>query len=79
MGGGCDTKHYVPDVYLMSIILFLGTFLISVVLKDFKNSLFFPAKVRIIIILLLQYNRPLVQYSGIRENGPGPLRSFSLP
>ncbi|XP_048487153.1 sodium bicarbonate cotransporter 3 isoform X3 [Plutella xylostella] len=48
-GGGCDTKVYVPDVYLMSIILFLGTFIISIYLKDFKNSLFFPAKVRQII------------------------------
>lgn len=43
-GGGCDTKVYVPDVYLMSIILFLGTFTISIILKDFKNSLFFPSK-----------------------------------
>ncbi|XP_045511248.1 sodium bicarbonate cotransporter 3 isoform X2 [Colias croceus] len=48
-GGGCDTKVYVPDVFLMSIILFLGTFAISIILKDFKNSLFFPAKVRQII------------------------------
>ncbi|KOB71446.1 Sodium-driven chloride bicarbonate exchanger [Operophtera brumata] len=48
-GGGCDTKTYVPDVFLMSIILFLGTFIISVILKDFKNSLFFPSKVRQII------------------------------
>ncbi|XP_041988515.1 sodium bicarbonate cotransporter 3 isoform X4 [Aricia agestis] len=48
-GEGCDTKVYVPDVFLMSIILFLGTFIISVILKDFKNSLFFPAKVRQII------------------------------
>lgn len=44
-GGGCDTKVYVPDVFLMSIILFLGTFIISVILKDVKNSLFFPSKV----------------------------------
>ncbi|KAJ2944546.1 hypothetical protein O0L34_g3894 [Tuta absoluta] len=48
-GGGCDTKVYVPDVFLMSIILFLGTFIISVILKDFKNSLFFPSKVRQVI------------------------------
>ncbi|KAG8223167.1 hypothetical protein J437_LFUL000333, partial [Ladona fulva] len=49
IGPGCDTPHYVPDVFLMSVILFLGTFLISVVLKDFKNSLFFPSKVRSVI------------------------------
>lgn len=47
-GDGCDTKIYVPDVFLMSIILFLGTFVISVILKDFKNSLFFPSKVNIL-------------------------------
>ncbi|PSN36093.1 Sodium-driven chloride bicarbonate exchanger [Blattella germanica] len=46
IGAGCDTPHYVPDVFLMSILLFLGTFLISVQLKDFKNALFFPSKVR---------------------------------
>ncbi|XP_044752342.1 sodium-driven chloride bicarbonate exchanger isoform X2 [Coccinella septempunctata] len=43
---GCFTPTYVPDVFLMSIILFFGTFLISVQLKDFKNALFFSSKVR---------------------------------
>lgn len=46
MGAGCDTPHYVPDVFLMSIVLFIGTFIISVQLKDFKNALFFPSNVR---------------------------------
>jgi len=45
MGDGCDTPHYVPDVFLMSLVLFFGTFIISVHLKDFKNALFFPSKV----------------------------------
>ena len=45
VGDGCNTPHYVPDVFLMSIILFMGTFLLSVELKDFKNALFFPSKV----------------------------------
>ncbi|XP_069698390.1 sodium-driven chloride bicarbonate exchanger isoform X4 [Periplaneta americana] len=49
MGAGCDTPHYVPDVFLMSIILFLGTFLLSIQLKDFKNALFFPSKVRQVV------------------------------
>nr|XP_037866591.1 electroneutral sodium bicarbonate exchanger 1 isoform X3 [Bombyx mori] len=48
-GEGCHTKEYVPDVFLMSIILFLGTFTISIILKDFKNSLFFPSKIRQVI------------------------------
>ncbi|KAJ8686552.1 hypothetical protein QAD02_022346, partial [Eretmocerus hayati] len=49
VGDGCNTPHYVPDVFLMSIILFMGTFLLSVQLKEFKNALFFPSKVRQII------------------------------
>jgi solute carrier family 4 (sodium bicarbonate transporter), member 10 len=48
LGPGCDAPEYKPDIFLMSIILFLGTFLLSVVLKDFKNSLFFPSGVRIL-------------------------------
>lgn len=46
MGPGCNTPQYASDVFLMSILLFLGTFIISVQLKDFKNALFFPSKVR---------------------------------
>ncbi|CAH0556897.1 unnamed protein product [Brassicogethes aeneus] len=45
-GPGCFTPNYTPDVFLMSIVLFLGTFLLSIHLKDFKNALFFPSKVR---------------------------------
>lgn len=44
-GPGCNTNPYVADVFLMSVLLFLGTFLISVQLKEFKNALFFPSKV----------------------------------
>ena len=40
---GC---HYVPNAFLMSVILFFGTFLISFHLKNFKAKSFFPAKVR---------------------------------
>ncbi|XP_074042921.1 na[+]-driven anion exchanger 1 isoform X2 [Leptinotarsa decemlineata] len=43
---GCFTPPYASDVFLMSILLFLGTYLISTHLKDFKNALFFPSKVR---------------------------------
>ncbi|XP_054006026.1 sodium bicarbonate cotransporter 3 isoform X8 [Hylaeus anthracinus] len=49
MGDGCNQPHYIPDVFLMSIILFMGTFLLSVELKDFKNALFFPSKVRQVV------------------------------
>lgn len=57
-GGGCDSKVYVPDVFLMSLILFLGTFILSVILKDFKNSLFFPSKV----ISYRLFNRMLIKF-----------------
>ncbi|CAG9862745.1 unnamed protein product, partial [Phyllotreta striolata] len=43
---GCFKPAYAPDVYLMSILLVLATFIISIHLKDFKNALFFPSKVR---------------------------------
>ncbi|XP_039308126.1 electroneutral sodium bicarbonate exchanger 1 isoform X5 [Solenopsis invicta] len=49
VGDDCSVPQYVPDVFLMSIILFMGTFLLSVELKDFKNALFFPSKVRQVV------------------------------
>lgn len=48
-GTGCDTPNYVPDVFLFSFILFISTYIISVILKDFKSASFFPAKVRAVI------------------------------
>ncbi|XP_035906905.1 sodium-driven chloride bicarbonate exchanger isoform X7 [Anopheles stephensi] len=45
-GADCDKPEFVSDVFLMSIVLFLGTYIISVILKDFKNALFFPSVVR---------------------------------
>ena len=43
---GC---HYNPNAFLMSVLLFIGTFLISWHLKAFKAAPFFPAKVRTVI------------------------------
>lgn len=48
-GEGCYPPQHVPDVFLMSIILFFGTFILSVQMKDFKNALFFPSFVRQIV------------------------------
>nr|AJO70014.1 sodium bicarbonate cotransporter isoform NBC5 [Cherax destructor] len=45
-GNGHECEHYYPDVFLLSLTLFFGTFLISVYLKDFKFATFFPTKVR---------------------------------
>uniref|UniRef100_A0A8C5GQU1 Anion exchange protein n=1 Tax=Gouania willdenowi TaxID=441366 RepID=A0A8C5GQU1_GOUWI len=40
---------YVPDIALMSLILFFGTYICSMALKKFKTSRFFPTKVRKLI------------------------------
>ncbi|XP_062705779.1 electroneutral sodium bicarbonate exchanger 1 isoform X25 [Aedes albopictus] len=45
-GYDCSKPEYISDVFLMSIILFIGTYIISVILKDFKNALFFPSNIR---------------------------------
>lgn len=45
IGLDCD-KLDTSNVFLMSVLLFLGTFVISTILKDFKNALFFPTVVR---------------------------------
>ena len=42
-GDGCS---HGDDVFLMSLILFFGAFLISIVLKQFKNSGYLPGAVR---------------------------------
>lgn len=43
VGNSCS---YVPDITLMSFILFLGTFLCSMTLKKFKTSRYFPTTLR---------------------------------
>ena len=45
-GPGCATPEYVPNVFYLSCILFAATYTISIALKEFKNSPFFPTKVR---------------------------------
>ncbi|XP_078263811.1 electrogenic sodium bicarbonate cotransporter 1-like isoform X2 [Rhinoraja longicauda] len=46
VGASC---HFVPDVTLMSFILFLGTYTCSMTLKNFKTSPFFPTRIRKLI------------------------------
>ncbi|XP_072402529.1 electroneutral sodium bicarbonate exchanger 1-like [Diabrotica undecimpunctata] len=43
---GCFVPQHAPGIFLMSVLLFIGTFVISVQLKNFKNVRFFPSKVR---------------------------------
>lgn len=38
---------YVPDITLMSFILFFGTYACSMALKQFKTSQFFPTTVSV--------------------------------
>ncbi|XP_053096090.1 electrogenic sodium bicarbonate cotransporter 1 isoform X3 [Pangasianodon hypophthalmus] len=45
-GGSCG---FVPDITLMSFILFMGTYTCSMALKKFKTSRFFPTMVRKLI------------------------------
>lgn len=45
IGNDCS-KPEAANIFLMSIILFLGTFTMSILLKDFKNALFFPSTIR---------------------------------
>ncbi|XP_041816371.1 electrogenic sodium bicarbonate cotransporter 1-like [Chelmon rostratus] len=44
-----ETCGYVPDITLMSFILFFGTYTCSMALKQFKTSRFFPTTVRKLI------------------------------
>ncbi|KAM9338293.1 electrogenic sodium bicarbonate cotransporter 1-like [Symphorus nematophorus] len=44
-----ETCGYVPDITLMSCILFFGTYTCSMALKQFKTSRFFPTRVRKLI------------------------------
>jgi len=50
VGPGCAPPPvYVPDVFLFSVILFVSTYVISVILKEFKTASFFPARVRSVV------------------------------
>ncbi|KAH0953671.1 hypothetical protein HN011_005095, partial [Eciton burchellii] len=71
VGDGCSATQYVPDVFLMSIILFIGTFLLSIQLKNFKNALFFPSKVRQVVsdfaVIIAIFSMSIMDYLvGIR-------------
>ncbi|ESO05115.1 hypothetical protein HELRODRAFT_78329 [Helobdella robusta] len=49
LGAVCDNDNYVsavPDVFLLSFLLFFGTFSIAFTLRTFRNSPFFPSLIR---------------------------------
>lgn len=66
MAGDCFGSPYASPIFQMSFILFFGTFLISTVLKDFKNRLFFPANVRQVIsdfaVIIAIFSMTLLDY-----------------
>jgi len=48
IGDACNDPHItgaVPDVFLLSVILFLGTFTVAMTFRMFRNSRFFPTVV----------------------------------
>ncbi|OWA51813.1 Sodium-driven chloride bicarbonate exchanger [Hypsibius exemplaris] len=49
IGIGCNTPHYVPDAFLLSVLLFFGTFIMSRILKNAKTASYGPARLRQII------------------------------
>ncbi|TRY61887.1 hypothetical protein TCAL_09266 [Tigriopus californicus] len=60
---GC---HYYPNAYLMSVLLFVGTFLIAYHLKNFKTATFFPTNVRATIsdfaVIIAIFSMTLTDY-----------------
>lgn len=48
-GSGCNTPGYVPNVYYFSWILFALTYVLSIGLKKFKLSPYFPTWVRSLV------------------------------
>lgn len=41
-GDGCEASHYYPDVFFLSLLLFIGTYVAAMTLKDFKTAPYFP-------------------------------------
>ena len=62
IGSGCDTPHYVADVFFFSCLLFIFTFGISITLKNFRNARFFPNKVRHDVMVIFVVRRTAVVF-----------------
>ncbi|CAF1226295.1 unnamed protein product [Adineta ricciae] len=48
-GPGCSLPAYEPNVFLFCVLLFLFTFFICMTLQEFRQSSFFPTKIRTIL------------------------------
>ena len=49
VGSGCSTPVYHADIFFYSVLLFMLTFFICMILQEFRRSSFFPTKVRTIL------------------------------
>ncbi|ELT99388.1 hypothetical protein CAPTEDRAFT_129092, partial [Capitella teleta] len=49
VGTGCDTPPYKSDIFFLSFLLFLGTFILAMGLKMFRNTRFLPNKIRSLV------------------------------
>jgi hypothetical protein len=55
-GADCNDPDYVPDVFFFSSLLFVGTFVISLGLKELKTSRFFNARVCALQCIRVMYS-----------------------
>ncbi|UJR15917.1 hypothetical protein I4U23_002838 [Adineta vaga] len=49
IGSGCSTPVYHADIFFFSVLLFVFTFFICMGLQEFRQSTFFPSKIRTIL------------------------------
>ncbi|CAF1474126.1 unnamed protein product [Adineta ricciae] len=49
VGSGCSTPVYHADIFFFSVLLFVFTFFICMGLQEFRQSTFFPTKIRTIL------------------------------
>lgn len=45
IGPGCGATIFKDNIYFLSMLLFIGTFIVAKYLKSFQNTRFFPEKV----------------------------------
>ncbi|OQV25048.1 Sodium-driven chloride bicarbonate exchanger [Hypsibius exemplaris] len=46
VGPECNVHAHVPDAFLLSVLLFFGTYIVARILKDFKTSPYLPTRFR---------------------------------
>jgi len=83
IGDACHESYItnaVPDVFLLSLILFLGTFTVAMTFRMFRTSRFFPTAVRINASFTVAAAREFLSSGGIDHIGaPFLLPSLRFP